>query len=92
MTGETRAASRHGERNGVGEGEVAAALSLIPGLGQVYNGHFFRGLGFFAGVTLLMGSVVFVPAGLGLWAYGAYHAWRTARQTGTDARFVRVRA
>ena len=49
---------------------IAAALSLVlPGAGQVYNGHFFRGV-------LVLGTCwLIVP-----WIFGIIDAWRTARR------------
>jgi TM2 domain-containing membrane protein YozV len=47
--------------DGGGDGQsrspgLAAVLSVfIPGLGQIYNGQFLRGLGFFLGVPVLSG-------------------------------------
>ena len=76
---------RRREETGTSDGSTAAILAIVPGLGQVYNGQFFRGLGFFVGTTTLLGSVVLVPAGLGLWAYSVWHAHRVA-SSGTAVR------
>lgn len=72
---------------------VAAALSVIPGLGHVYAGVPLRGLAFFAGVVgpevlgtemdlTLIGDVIGIPlnlGGIGLWAFCAFDAYRVAR-------------
>ena len=71
----------------------AARLSIVPGLGHWYAGAPLKGLVFFAGVIgplvigteldlTVVGAVVGVPldiGGLGLWAFCAYDAYRTAR-------------
>jgi hypothetical protein len=71
----------------------AARLSLIPGLGHWYAGAPVKGLAFFAAIVgpLVIGTeldltVVAAPlgipldlGGLGLWAFCAYDAYRTAK-------------
>jgi hypothetical protein len=71
----------------------AARLSIIPGLGHWYAGAPVKGLAFFAAIIgpLVIGTeldltVILLPlgipldlAGLGLWGYCAYDAYRTAR-------------
>ena len=71
----------------------AARLSIIPGLGHWYAGAPAKGLVFFAAIvgplvigTELdltgIGAVLGIPldlGGLGLWAFCAYDAYRTAR-------------
>ena len=71
----------------------AARLSVVPGLGHWYAGAPLKGLAFFAAIlgplvigTELdltgIGAVVGIPldlGGLGLWAFCAYDAYRTAR-------------
>ena len=72
----------------------AARLSIIPGLGHWYAHAPLRGLAFFAAIVgpLVVGteldlSVIGLPlgipmdlGGLGLWAYCAVDAYRTARR------------
>jgi hypothetical protein len=71
----------------------AARLSIIPGLGHWYAGAPVKGLAFFAAIlgplvigTELdltgIGAALGIPldlGGLGLWAFCAYDAYRTAR-------------
>ena len=71
----------------------AARLSLIPGLGHWYAGAPARGLVFFAAILgplvigteldlTVVGAAVGIPldlGGLGLWAFCAYDAYRTAK-------------
>jgi hypothetical protein len=71
----------------------AARLSIIPGLGHWYAGAPVKGLAFFAAIVapIVIGteldlSVILAPigipldlGGLGLWAFCAYDAYRTAR-------------
>jgi zinc ribbon protein/uncharacterized protein DUF6677 len=71
----------------------AARLSIIPGLGHWYAGAPVKGLAFFAAIlapvvlgTELDLSVIGAPlgipldlGGIGLWAFCAYDAYRTAR-------------
>lgn len=77
---------------------LAAALSAIPGLGQLYAGAPLRGLVFFAGVVgplvvgtdfdlTGIGALVGVPldvGGLGLWALNVVDAYTTARHRAAD--------
>jgi uncharacterized protein DUF6677/zinc ribbon protein len=71
----------------------AARLSLIPGLGHWYAGAPVKGLAFFAAIVgplvigteldlTVVGAAVGIPldlGGLGLWAFCAYDAYRTAK-------------
>ena len=71
----------------------AARLSIIPGLGHWYAGAPVKGLVFFTAILgplvigteldlTVIGAVVGIPldlGGLGLWAFCAYDAYRTAR-------------
>jgi hypothetical protein len=71
----------------------AARLSIIPGLGHWYAGAPVKGLVFFAAIVgplvigteldlTVVGAAVGIPldlTGLGLWAFCAYDAYRTAR-------------
>lgn len=77
----------------------AAALSIIPGLGHVYAGHPLRGLAFFVGVIspevlgteldlTVIGDAIGIPlnvGGLGLWAFCALDAYRTAHRRNQEA-------
>ena len=60
---------------------AAIASFLFPGLGQVYNGGFVRGLCFFIGT--LIGYLIFVIPGLAIWVYGIYDAYKTANAMNT---------
>lgn len=71
----------------------AARLSIVPGLGHWYAGAPIRGAVFFAAIVgplvigteldlTVIGAAVGIPldlGGLGLWAFCAYDAYRTAR-------------
>jgi hypothetical protein len=71
----------------------AARLSIIPGLGHWYAGAPVKGLAFFAAILgplvigteldlTVVGAALGIPldlGGLGLWAFCAYDAYRTAR-------------
>ena len=71
----------------------AARLSIVPGLGHWYAGAPVKGLAFFAAIVapIVIGtemdlSLILAPigipldlGGLGLWAFCAYDAYRTAR-------------
>jgi zinc-ribbon domain len=71
----------------------AARLSIIPGLGHWYAGAPAKGLVFFAAIVgplvigteldlTVVGAAVGIPldlGGLGLWAFCAYDAYRTAK-------------
>jgi len=71
----------------------AARLSIIPGLGHWYAGAPIKGVAFFAAIVgpivlgteldlTVIGAAVGIPldlGGLGLWAFCAYDAYRTAR-------------
>ena len=71
----------------------AARLSIVPGLGHWYAGAPLKGVAFFAAIVgplvigteldlTVVGTLVGIPldlGGLGLWAFCAYDAYRTAR-------------
>jgi uncharacterized protein DUF6677 len=71
----------------------AARLSIIPGLGHWYVGAPLKGVAFFAAIMAplvlgteldltVVGAALGVPldiGGLGLWAFCAYDAYRTAK-------------
>lgn len=71
----------------------AAGLSVIPGLGHWYAGAPVKGLVFFAAIMgplvlgteldlTVIGATLGIPldlGGVGLWAFCAYDAYRTAR-------------
>jgi hypothetical protein len=71
----------------------AARLSLVPGLGHWYAGSPAKGLAFFAAIVgplvigteldmTVVGAALGIPldlGGLGLWAFCAYDAYRTAK-------------
>jgi zinc ribbon protein len=71
----------------------AARLSIVPGLGHWYAGAPLKGVAFFAAIVgplvigteldlTVIGAYVGIPldlGGLGLWAFCAYDAYRTAR-------------
>lgn len=73
---------------------LAAGLSVIPGLGHIYLGHYRKGLfylfaasgleffGFDLDLTAI-GAAIGIPmelGGLGLWAHGAWDAYHLARR------------
>jgi TM2 domain-containing membrane protein YozV len=51
---------------------------IIPGLGQVYNGEFGKGIVIFLGT--LIGLFIFIIPGLIVWIYGVYNAHSTAEK------------
>ena len=71
----------------------AARLSIVPGLSHWYAGAPLKGMAFFAAILgplvlgteldlTVIGAAVGIPldlGGLGLWAFCAYDAYRTAR-------------
>lgn len=60
---------------------VAAVLSfLIPGLGQIYNGDFFRGLLWFAFAVMI--GITLSPMSMGLTSlvYHLFCAWAAFRR------------
>jgi hypothetical protein len=85
----TRKFAKHGP---VSPGR-AARLSIVPGLGHWYAGAPVKGLAFFAAIVgplvigteldlTVVGAALGIPldlGGLGLWAFCAYDAYRTAR-------------
>ena len=65
---------------------IAFILSIVPGLGAAYNGQTIKALvyfgvfiGLFQLAVLTGGSALFVLGFLGMWAFSALDAWRTAR-------------
>ncbi len=54
---------------------TAGLLSIIPGLGQVYNGEFVKGILFLIGT--IIGIFLIIP-GILIWIYGIYDAYKTA--------------
>ena len=65
---------------------IAFLLSVIPGLGAAYNGQTVKALvyfgvfiGLFQMAVLTGGTPLFVLGFLGMWAFSALDAWRTAR-------------
>jgi hypothetical protein len=57
---------------------TAVILSvLIPGLGQSYNGKYFRGFGLL--IAAAIGLLAFIMPGLLVWIYGIYDSYKTAR-------------
>ena len=72
----------------------AARLSIVPGLGHWYAGAPLKGVAIFAAIVgplvigteldlTVIGAAVGIPldlGGLGLWAFCAYDAYRTARK------------
>ncbi|TME56583.1 MAG: zinc ribbon domain-containing protein [Chloroflexi bacterium] len=93
LTGEIIDGTQRFKRNRPLNPARAARLSIVPGLGHWYAGAPLKGLAFFAGIVgplvigteldlSVVGAVVGVPldlGGLGLWAFCAYDAYRTAR-------------
>jgi hypothetical protein len=65
---------------------IAFILSVVPGLGAAYNGQTVKALvyfgvfiGLFQLAVLTGGSALFVLGFMGMWAFSALDAWRTAR-------------
>ena len=65
---------------------IALILSVVPGLGAAYNGQTVKALvyfgvfiGLFQLAVLTGGSALFVLGFMGMWAFSALDAWRTAR-------------
>ncbi len=65
---------------------IAFLLSVVPGLGAAYNGQTVKALvyfgvfiGLFQMAILTGGTAIFVFGFLGMWAFAALDAWRTAR-------------
>ena len=54
----------------------AAALSIIPGLGQIYNGELAKAMLFL--VAAFVGLMYYIIPGLVIIAYAMYDAYRTA--------------
>ncbi|HNI41418.1 MAG TPA: tetratricopeptide repeat protein, partial [Methanoregulaceae archaeon] len=77
---------RYGSREGQGRTHVeklknpllAALLSIIPGLGQAYNGQILRGLLFFFATGI--GLLLLVFPGIIVWIFGIYDSYRTAKK------------
>ena len=58
---------------------LAALLSfIIPGLGQIYNREYLKGILFF--IFTIIGSFFLIIPGLIIWVVGIYDAYRTAKQ------------
>jgi TM2 domain-containing membrane protein YozV len=57
---------------------LAAALSLLPGLGQVYNGMLLRGIILF--VATILGLLLYIIPGACVWVFSIYDAFRTAEK------------
>ncbi len=64
--------------------------SVVPGLGQVFNGQFIEGLSWFAVSAGLMSSQdkTLSSVGMNLWMYNMYDAYRDAGGTPTDNKGV----
>ncbi len=61
---------------------LAAALSLVPGLGQAYSGRVLRGAFCFGGALLLRDAPFMTPLlGAFLYAFGLFDAFRCAEAT-----------
>lgn len=64
---------------------IAFLLSAVPGLGAAYNGQTVKALVYFGvsvglfQMAILTGVPIFAFAFLGMWAFSALDAWRTAR-------------
>jgi len=64
---------------------IAFILSVVPGLGAAYNGQTVKALVYFGvaiglfQLALLTGIPLFAFGFLGMWAFSALDAWRTAR-------------
>ncbi len=77
---------RYGSRAGQGRTHseslknptIAAILSIIPGLGQAYNGQILRGLLFFFATGI--GLLLLVFPGIIVWIFGIYDSYRTAKK------------
>jgi TM2 domain-containing membrane protein YozV len=75
---------------------AAAALSLIPGLGHIYLGHYKKGLFYLVAASGLeffgfdldltaVGAALGIPmelGGIGLWAHSAWDAYQLAKRLG----------
>lgn len=60
----------------------AALLSIIPGLGQVYNGSLIRGLIFLFGTAI--GLLLLIP-GIGVWIFGIYDSYNYSKKINSGA-------
>lgn len=58
--------------------EKARLFSLIPGLGQQYNGQTLKAIAVLMGT--LIGLLIFLLLGGIVWAYGMYDAGQTSRK------------
>lgn len=56
----------------------ALMLSIIPGLGQVYNGMLIPGIVLF--VATLFGLLLLILPGICIWSYSAFHAYRLSKK------------
>lgn len=73
---------------------LAAALSVVPGLGHIYLGHYKKGLFYLVGASGLeffgfdldltaIGAALGIPmelGGFGLWVHSAWDAYHLARR------------
>lgn len=72
--------------HGVWRPWLAAALSLICGLGQFYNGQVVKGLVLLGGAAVIVAAIAFLHSALATaiaplwWAYAMIDAYRTGRQ------------
>ena len=60
---------------------AGACSSVLPGLGQVYNGETAKGFAIF--ILTLAGLALLVIPGLIVWLYGIYNAYTTAGKMNT---------
>lgn len=64
---------------------IAVLLSVVPGLGAAYNGQMMKALSHFAifvglfQLGIMMGMPMFLLGSLGMWAFAAFDAGRTAQ-------------
>lgn len=57
---------------------IAAVLSVIPGLGQIYCGQIVKGIIFL--LLTIIGLILFIIPGLIIWVYAMYHAYKTSKR------------
>ena len=69
---------------------VFGSASLIPGLGQSFNGHYIEGAGWFITTLGLMSTndVVLKNIGQDIWFYNIYDAWKDAGGRPSSDHFV----
>lgn len=94
ISGEVIEPGRKGSQEKTIDPGKAARLSIVPGLGHWYARAPIRGLAFFVAIVgplvvgteldlSVVGAVAGIPldiGGLGLWAYCAFDAYRTAKK------------